>query len=492
MQIGATLKGLYLIEAQLGEGGFGKVFKAKNIKNGRYFAIKKIGYQTYWDPSTRELVKAQFQKEINLSRVIIHPNLQKYVEDFWIGDEQYLVTQLEKGKSLKAWLDSGIRFSQDEAIDIALQILEGLAVIHSHNVTHFDVKDENILYDRDGSKKAVLLDYGISRANGMGGKTQFASAHTPYYGAPEQAANGMHDGRTDIYSLGVTLYEMITHNVQRVFLECPQNRYINDTVVDFPGLSPAMKPIIKKATGLMPNHRYSTTGEMMSALRAVRTPPRQQVVIPPTPPKLTLKPALINLGKVQWYDDTEVLVTVDFPTQPTNNTPLNITFSGQPSWIIAAKPPRGSSVRQFPTLVTLKLKDKRSNPGKKTTTMTVEYDGFNATVPISVEIGKMPSLVASPNPLKVTKPNTRYFSVQTTIKNLGGSAGNVTVGWRDYDQYVDGQPTWQQTSWPNNLKCTVDLRNYRGRVYDNAINIYIKDQSGNVIDTLTIPFEVQF
>lgn len=205
---GQTL-GKYLVFESLGRGGMAQVYRAYHPQLDRYVAIKVLRPDLVDD----ETFLARFQREARAVAALRHPNIVQ-VYDFDVYEETYyMVMELLEGDTLKTWLHAyrsrGERMPIAEAVRIVLDILSGLAYAHSQGMIHRDIKPANILITRHG--EAVLADFGIAQIVGSTQHTAVgALMGTLSYIAPEQGLKGCSDVRSDIYSLGVVLYEMLT------------------------------------------------------------------------------------------------------------------------------------------------------------------------------------------------------------------------------------------------------------------------------------------
>ena len=182
------------------------VYKAKDHKLNRFVAVKvlKAGIQRGYD------VYPQFKSEAQAAAVLTHPNI---VNVFDVGDDNgvyYIVMELIEGITLKEYISKKGKLSVKEATSIAIQVSMGLEAAHSHGIVHRDVKPQNIIISMDG--KVKVTDFGIARAASSNtiSSNVMGSVH---YSSPEQVRGGYSDEKSDIYSLGITMYEMVTGKV---------------------------------------------------------------------------------------------------------------------------------------------------------------------------------------------------------------------------------------------------------------------------------------
>ncbi len=209
--VGRTVQGRYRIDALLGMGGMGGVFRAHHLGLGRDVALKVL----HAGVRASEIATARFQREARSASRLDHPNCVR-VTDFGELEDgtKFLVMQLLSGEELRSRLDRP--FDPREAIDVALQILAGLAHAHAQGVVHRDLKPENVLLvqERDGARRVKLVDFGIAKLiEGDDADPKLTRTGmlfgTPRYMSPEQAGGGKVDARTDLYAVGLLLYEML-------------------------------------------------------------------------------------------------------------------------------------------------------------------------------------------------------------------------------------------------------------------------------------------
>ena len=205
---GATFAGRYQIVEELGHGGMGKVYKVHDTKIGEKIALKLIRPEALLDRKTVE----RFTNELKLARKIRHKNI---CQMFDLGEDQgtrYITMEYIHGEDLKQLIRKVSRLSPGQAIGIARQVCEGLEEAHKLGVVHRDLKPQNIMIDEDGN--ARIMDFGIARSlSGKGITGAGVMIGTPEYMSPEQVEGKETDPRSDIYSLGIILYEMVTGRV---------------------------------------------------------------------------------------------------------------------------------------------------------------------------------------------------------------------------------------------------------------------------------------
>jgi serine/threonine protein kinase/Tol biopolymer transport system component len=261
--------GHYTILEHLGGGGMGVVYKAEDARLERTVALKFLPPELTRDP----VAKARFLQEARAASALDHPNVCTIHEVDETEDGQlYLAMPCYDGETLKRRLERG-PLPLDEAIDIAIQIGQGLAKAHRQGIVHRDIKPANLIVTDDGIAK--ILDFGLAKLAGAAGLTRAGYAlGTPSYMSPEQA-RGEVDHRTDIWALGVVLYEMIAGR--------PPFRAETDQGIIYsllteepealskarPGVPAEIERIVGRMLAKDPNDRYPTMGEALADLRAL-------------------------------------------------------------------------------------------------------------------------------------------------------------------------------------------------------------------------------
>lgn len=207
IRVGERL-GHFLIRAEIGRGGMGTIYFATDTTLGRDVALKVVHPQLADNPQLMERFKIEAMTQARLS----HPNIVTIFSFHRIEDEYVIAMEYVAGRSLKEMLQERKHLQPEEAVDLIVQVAEGLRYAHARNVIHRDIKPANILVDREGRVK--ISDFGIAKILGAQGLTKTGMLiGTPWYTSPEQIIGREIDFRSDLYSLGVTFYEVLTGRV---------------------------------------------------------------------------------------------------------------------------------------------------------------------------------------------------------------------------------------------------------------------------------------
>lgn len=204
---GMFLADRYEIIEQIGTGGMADVYKAKCHKLNRYVAIKVMKSEFSQDKT----FVSKFWAEAQSAAGLVNPNV---VNVYDVGVENgiyYIVMELVEGITLKKYIEKRGRLPYKEAVSIAIQVANGMDAAHKHNIVHRDIKPQNIIISKEG--KVKVTDFGIAKVASSATINTSASMGSVHYISPEQARGGYSDERSDIYSLGITLFEMLTGTV---------------------------------------------------------------------------------------------------------------------------------------------------------------------------------------------------------------------------------------------------------------------------------------
>ena len=296
VKIGMLMADRYEILEKIGTGGMSDVYKAKDHKLNRFVAVKVLKQE--FSENTNFVSK--FRVEAQAAAGLMHPNI---VNVYDVGQEDgihYIVMELVEGITLKKYIEKKARLSYKEAISIAIQVCMGIESAHNNHIIHRDIKPQNIIISKEG--KVKVTDFGIAKAATSNTITSnvMGSVH---YTSPEQARGGYSDEKSDIYSLGITLFEMLTGRVpfngettvaiaiKHIQEEMPSPR---DFVSEIPS---AVEQIVYKCCQKSPDRRYQSMADLIADLKKALMNPEAQIVN---------MSAVDEMGATRAVDDGEI------------------------------------------------------------------------------------------------------------------------------------------------------------------------------------------
>lgn len=278
VKIGMMIGDRYEILEKIGTGGMSDVYKAKCHKLNRYVAVKVLKQEF----SENENFVSKFRIEAQAAASLMHPNIVNVYDVGAENDIYYIVMELVEGITLKKYIERKARLSYKEAVSIAIQVSMGIEAAHNNHIIHRDIKPQNIIISREG--KVKVTDFGIAKAATSNTITSnvMGSVH---YTSPEQARGGYSDEKSDIYSLGITLFEMLTGRV-------PFNgettvaiaiKHIQEEMVSpkefVPEIPSSVEAIVLKCCQKSPDRRYQNMSEVIADLKQSLISPDEDFVV---------------------------------------------------------------------------------------------------------------------------------------------------------------------------------------------------------------------
>jgi serine/threonine protein kinase/Flp pilus assembly protein TadD len=307
--------GKYEVRERLGRGGMADVYKAYQPGMNRFVAIKVMHGHLSESPDFIE----RFKREAQSVGQLRHPHILNVIDFDAEDDLYYMVMEFIKGDTLKSYMAEEGMLPPYEAIRIAAQIADALDYAHQNGMIHRDIKPANIMFTQPDRRQAVLTDFGIARLMDASGLTMSGAAvGTPAYMSPESGKGERVDERSDIYSMGVVIYEMLTGTIP-FSADTPYAvilKHIQEPLPDprhyQASLSDPLEALIFKALAKLPAERYQTAGELRQALLEAQTETATNITPAPRPTKV-----FEENGPTLLVDSaTPARVTATKPTKP--------------------------------------------------------------------------------------------------------------------------------------------------------------------------------
>ena len=267
----------YEILERIGSGGMSDVYKAKDHKLNRFVAVKVLKAEFSEDRS----FVSKFRVEAQSAASLIHANI---VNVYDVGEENgihYIVMELVEGITLKRYIEKKGRLGVREAVSIAIQVAQGIENAHTHHIIHRDIKPQNIIISREG--KVKVTDFGIARAASSNTISSNAMGSVHYI-SPEQARGGYSDAKSDIYSFGIMLFEMVTGRVpfEGDTTVSVALQHIQDDITPpsqlVPSIPVSVEKIILKCTQKKTEKRYQNMSDLISDLKRSLVTPDEDFV----------------------------------------------------------------------------------------------------------------------------------------------------------------------------------------------------------------------
>lgn len=419
IKLGMLIGDRYEIIEKIGTGGMSDVYKAKDQKLNRFVAVKILKHEF---SENRNFV-SKFRVEAQAAAGLMHPNI---VNVYDVGEEEnihYIVMELVEGITLKKYIEKKVRLSTKEAISIAIQVAMGIEAAHNNHIIHRDIKPQNIMISKEG--KVKVTDFGIAKAATSNTITSnvMGSVH---YTSPEQARGGFSDEKSDIYSMGITLFEMLTGRV-------PFNgdttvsiaiKHIQDTMPmlrDFvPEIPVSVENIVLKCTQKSPDRRYQSMSDMIKDLKHSLMNP-DEVIAQIDNSDDAGKTRVVAPGSVTSYNKQQASAASLLDTVWEERVPRRETYANNEE--LEAMPNQVKPVRKQ-TLA-------NQGKGKKT-----QDDNAKSVQKTNTNNKKKNTANKSKNGKNVAQKNVVSNSkTKNNKKNVGKKQGNSQKNYYDNDDY---------------------------------------------------------
>lgn len=279
IRVGEVIHGRYEVQQRIGMGGMADVYKAMDRKLNRYVAIKVLKPEFSSDKS----FVAKFQAEARAAAGLSHPNIVSVYDVAEENGAYFIVMEIIEGITLKQYIEKKGKLTIKEATSIAIQVATGIEAAHQNNIIHRDIKPQNIIISKDG--KVKIADFGIAKA--ISANTNTISSNvmgSVHYSSPEQSRGGYLDAKSDIYSLGIVMFEMVTGSVPFdgdttvavAIQHLQENVPAPSSIVKEVPIS--LEKIILKCTSKTPANRYENAGLLIADLKQSLITPDEDFV----------------------------------------------------------------------------------------------------------------------------------------------------------------------------------------------------------------------
>lgn len=335
MLIGKNINGRYKIIELIGGGGMSNVYLAHDMILDRDIAIKILRY----DFSNEEELRRRFQREALSTTSLAHPNIVNIFDVGEDGSLHYLVMEYVPGKTLKEYIIDHSPIAPERAVEIMKQLTSALAHAHHNQIVHRDIKPQNILMDKEGNVK--ISDFGIAMALSATSYTQTNSVlGTVHYLSPEQARGGTANKKSDIYSLGIVMYELLTGKLpfsgesavsialKHLQTDTPSLRAI------VPDLPQSLENVVMKATAKKMQYRYQSADEMEEDLMTVLAPERlnePKFKVPEDQDETRAMPVIKDAAAYGSVEETKTIIPANTETKK-KQAPVPVKKEKKKKW----------------------------------------------------------------------------------------------------------------------------------------------------------------
>jgi serine/threonine protein kinase len=320
---GTVLQNRYRIASPLGQGGMGAVYRAWDMRLNIPVAVKEMVPQPGIDPHTLAQLRQQFYQEAQVLARLNHPNLVRVTDYFEEGGNAYLVMDFVEGQSLADLIAARGPLPEAQVLDWARQLLDALAYCHAQGVVHRDIKPQNIIIRPDG--RPVLVDFGLVKLwdpRDPRTRTVVRAMGTPEYAPPEQWGAGHTDPRSDLYSLGATLYHALTGQAPATATD----RFAEPGILTPPcSITPSLRPeterAILRAMELAKDARWGSAAEMAAALGLPAAPAPVAKPAQPQPTRVINEPPPQPIQGIAETPSQAIQVITEAPPPATPTRP---------------------------------------------------------------------------------------------------------------------------------------------------------------------------
>ncbi len=273
VQLGQVIASRYRVEEKLGEGGFGSVFRGTRLNDGAAIAMKCLDSEL----QRNAVASARFDREIEILRELTHPGVPRVLDVVESDAARLLIMEYVNGSSLAGHMARDAPFALHRALHIATQLLDALDAVHLAGVLHRDVKPDNVVVGPNDS--VVLVDFGVAAWRDAARNADLTPAHTvmgtPRYAAPEQVGGDAVDARTDLFSVGVLFYEMLTGERPFPAVTAQGTAIADSSMPPTPfaayrqDLPDALERIVLRALAIKPEERFQNCAAFRNELRGL-------------------------------------------------------------------------------------------------------------------------------------------------------------------------------------------------------------------------------